>query len=180
MTSTCRAFVAPLIDRISRASQPFQQDRGNSRWHRPCTGNQCGHRSRGDVRCDMYPDQNSITVAVKRCASCESGLLERDRFCRRCGVRQPAHSTSRNLFTAAAVQRGDTAGGSHEARLCRKVSGPLVDAVIDGISPSGSARTGSFVRASILALVSVPIWLMIVLLSPLDAYAAARSLVRQI
>jgi hypothetical protein len=31
-----------------------------------------------------------------------------------------------------------------------------------------------------MALVSVPIWLMIVLLSPLDAYAAARSLVRQI
>jgi len=128
----------------------------------------------------MYPDQNSITVAVKRCASCESGLLERDRFCRRCGVRQPESSASRGLFTAGLVQSGETTSGSHEARLCRKVSGPLLDAVIDGISPAGSARPGSFVRTAVMALVSLPIWLMIVLLSPLDAYAAARSLVRQI
>jgi hypothetical protein len=30
-----------------------------------------------------------------------------------------------------------------------------------------------------LALISLPIWLMIVLLSPLDAYAAAKNLLRE-
>jgi hypothetical protein len=32
----------------------------------------------------------------------------------------------------------------------------------------------------ILALISVPIWLIIVLLSPLDAYAAVKNLARQV
>jgi len=30
-----------------------------------------------------------------------------------------------------------------------------------------------------LALISIPIWLMIVLLSPLDAYATARTVIRR-
>jgi hypothetical protein len=38
---------------------------------------------------------------------------------------------------------------------------------------------GRVVRAVIQALVSIPIWLMIVLLSPVDAYVAAKSISRE-
>jgi hypothetical protein len=38
---------------------------------------------------------------------------------------------------------------------------------------------GRVVRAVVQALVSIPIWLMIVLLSPVDAYVAAKSISRE-
>src|SRR5215471_5222413 len=55
------------------------------------------------------------------------------------------------------------------------VSGPLVRAVIDGVpaTPSHSSL-GSVSKRLLLALMAIPIWVMIILLSPLDAYASAK------
>lgn len=95
------------------------------------------------------------TVAIKACRACESGLLESDKFCRWCGAAQ----------------------GYATARLYHPVSGPLVDAMV-GAAPKNDSglRQGSFTRRVILALISIPIWMIIILLSPLDAYASAKTL----
>jgi hypothetical protein len=59
--------------------------------------------------------------------------------------------------------------------LYHPVSGPLVNAVVAGVpahiplSPASSAS-----KKILLALMAIPIWVMIILLSPLDAYASAR------
>jgi hypothetical protein len=57
------------------------------------------------------------------------------------------------------------------------VSGPLVRAIADNLTANlRSQRRERFVRRVIQALVSIPIWLVFVLLSPFDAYAAAQTL----
>lgn len=138
----------------------------------------------------MSVTQEARTVAVKACTSCSGGLLESDRFCRWCGVRQPGRVMESNRLnaaqstdlvlgglpecTTAALERVDAKPG-----LYRRVSGPLVNAVIEGVSASSPQVYSRFMKRAILALISVPIWLIIVLLSPLDAYAAAKNLLRE-
>jgi surface polysaccharide O-acyltransferase-like enzyme len=55
-----------------------------------------------------------------------------------------------------------------------------VNAVVTG-ALSGETRENQsrFIKRVTLALISIPIWLIIVLLSPLDAYAAVKNLARQ-
>ena len=112
------------------------------------------------------------TVAIKGCAECDGGLLETDRFCRWCGVRQVYSAqlcTSSPLTTTALPQTA----------LYHRVSGPLVSAILTGVSDRSGEAPGPILKRTILALISIPIWLIIVLLSPLDAYAAAKAISRQ-
>ena len=133
--------------------------------------------------------QEAKTVAVKACVECRSGLLERDKFCRWCGSRQPGQE-SPGLNPAQPI-----AAGPCGASLCatvalesgvrtdlyRRVSGPLVNAVVTGaLSAPSTKNQSALIKQVILALISIPIWLIIVLLSPLDAYAAVKNLARQV
>ena len=133
--------------------------------------------------------QEARTVAVKACIECDSGLLERDKFCRWCGSRQPGPENP-GLNPAEAIVAGTCsapvcatvaleAGGRTD--LYRRVSGPLVNAVVTGaLSAPSTGNQSAFIKQVILALISIPIWLIIVLLSPLDAYAAVKNLARQV
>ncbi|MFY9555968.1 MAG: hypothetical protein WAV47_14760 [Blastocatellia bacterium] len=129
-------------------------------------------------------EQDSITVEVKACASCASGLLERDKFCRWCGARQPFlfHGNTRDLQTIAdspSQYATSVLSISERSEVYRRVSAPLVSAVVTGALASSSNQIQSrVVKRMILALISIPIWLIIVLLSPLDAYAAVKGLAR--
>jgi len=60
-------------------------------------------------------------------------------------------------------------------KLYHPVSGPLVNAVVAGV-PANLPRSpvGSLSKRMLLALMAIPIWLMIILLSPIDAYASAK------
>lgn len=138
----------------------------------------------------MGVTQEARTIAVKACALCSGGLLECDRFCRWCGVRQPdrmaagGESSARQLtdsalvnlspYTTSALEREGAKSG-----LYRRVSGPLVSAVVAGVSANSPQSCSRFMKRAILALISFPIWLIIILLSPLDAYAAAKNLLRE-
>ncbi|MGA9772804.1 MAG: hypothetical protein WBV94_27490 [Blastocatellia bacterium] len=129
----------------------------------------------------MFNTHDAITVAVKTCASCGGGLFEYDKFCRWCGARQLDFSASDKLSGAPSTNLASpytTSALDQSGRLLNRVSGPLVSAVIAGVSASSPDAQSQFVKRAILALISVPIWLIIVLLSPLDAYAAAKNLLR--
>ena len=119
------------------------------------------------------------TVAIKQCHACGSGLLEPDRFCRRCGVHQPDQGT-----IAASRERAPYKTfplvTNPRVEPYRRVSAPLVDLVVSSALAGHSIDSESPVlKRVILALISIPVWLIIVLLSPLDAYAAVRNLARQ-
>jgi hypothetical protein len=60
------------------------------------------------------------------------------------------------------------------------ISGALVAAVATGISQSKAQLHSRLAKWLLSALVSIPIWLLIVLLSPFDAYATARAISKQV
>jgi len=132
----------------------------------------------------MEEAQLEKTVALKACVACDAGLLERDRFCRWCGTHQPARTAATleasNDIALAVIPATSVLAPATRAEVYRRVSGPLVDAVVTG-ALSGEARENQsrFIKRVTLALITIPIWLIIVLLSPLDAYAAVKNLARQ-
>ena len=128
----------------------------------------------------MKSNELETTVPIKPCSTCGAGLLDRDKFCRWCGARQPGYPT-----TGAARENTASTPESRDYRttpivsgyLYHPVSGALVQAVVQ--TTAHHAR-GSATRRLVLALISIPIWMIIVLLSPLDAYASARLLAERI
>ncbi|HEY3138767.1 MAG TPA: hypothetical protein VGL29_22275 [Blastocatellia bacterium] len=123
------------------------------------------------------------TIAIKACVACRSGLLERDKFCRWCGASQ-SDPLSLTLVSArenaSACETTTLATGARPA-VYRPISTPLVSAVLTGTLVGTSTVSQSpLIKRLILALVSIPVWLIIVLLSPLDAYTTVKSLERQI
>lgn len=121
------------------------------------------------------------TAGFNRCHACGTEGSERDKFCRRCGVVQ-------GLGTAPLISvAGETAPLDCETRSlprveshCCSFSGALASVVTQGVSartsPLGDKR---WAMRLVGALIAVPLWLMIVLLSPVDAYLAARAIARQ-
>jgi hypothetical protein len=122
----------------------------------------------------------SKTVAIKACQSCSGNLLERDRFCRWCGARQ--------VEPTLVIDSGAIECVSPTVRLIeqvspteafRPVSGPLARAVARAVAASEREHLSSrLARRFLLALISMPIWLIIVLLSPIDAYFVAKAVTR--
>jgi hypothetical protein len=135
------------------------------------------------------------TNEIKSCGSCGMDLLERDKYCRRCGVKQPrtcdalascvttgavtaSGSTPNNLINHLSVAPTSTLS---ETDTYHKVSGPLVEVLTVGISAHANSKFHSqLVRRSLSVLISIPIWLMIILLSPFDAYFAAKHISSQV
>ena len=136
----------------------------------------------------MLDAQETKTVSVKACLECGGGLLEYDNFCRWCGAQQPPLPAGERPVASSRIgsASSDLAGyrtsaldeSGVRAGMYRRVSGPLVSAVIKGVVEGSTEEHNRHLKRAILALISIPIWLIIVLLSPLDAYAAAKNLLR--
>lgn len=135
--------------------------------------------------------QQARTIAIKACVACASGLLERDNFCRRCGTRQPYNESlalnrvvkvpTETVVCGAQSCETTLVANTTRGEVYRRISGPFVNAVVTGaLSAPATDNQNPFVKRVILALISIPIWLIIVLLSPLDAYAAVKNLARQV
>ncbi|HWN99757.1 MAG TPA: hypothetical protein VNS63_10850 [Blastocatellia bacterium] len=126
------------------------------------------------------------TAAIRACESCAAGILDCDKFCRWCGGSQHAMTTrisaateSHSLGLREPSRYLTTELPLASTSSLRRVSGPLVSAVVATLAsgPVSRPRTALFATA-VATLLSFPLWLMIVLLSPLDAYAAAKNLSR--
>lgn len=126
-------------------------------------------------------EHQSKTVALKPCTVCHAGLLEQDNFCRWCGVPQPLQAPE-TVAVFGETTRLTTSSllDARRADVYRRVSGPLVNAVVTGaLAAPSNVSVSPMVKRAILALISIPIWMIIVLLSPIDAYAAVKTLARQ-
>jgi hypothetical protein len=128
------------------------------------------------------------TVAIKPCCACGIGLLEESNFCRLCGERQlssPGSSAADARAGAgngqhASLERYETSKLSHPI-LYHPVSGPLVKAVAEGVPACASHSVPRELPKRVLfALMAIPIWVMIILLSPIDAYASAKIIGQRI
>ncbi len=118
-------------------------------------------------------DPEIETAALRLCQACEAEMQDRDRFCRRCGVRnERSASLNAEREVAAATATSPLAPVSGY----RRVSGPLANAIAGGASVGISSPIA---RRLIQALISFPIWLIIILLSPFDAYVTARTVIKK-
>lgn len=118
------------------------------------------------------------------CHLCGSSGLAYDKFCRHCGTRQGAETKAFETPDSLAPTTGFDESPSYLTApikaedLYRAISGPLVKSVTGSLTSKKTARLKSrWSRNVILALISIPIWLMIILLSPFDAYIAAKTTV---
>lgn len=122
----------------------------------------------------MYEANHSFTVPVRPCGACKAVLLESSNFCRSCGARQPTQSELRSTTGKLPGETLETRKVSQPI-LYHPVSGPLVRAVAAGVPAALSGSPGrEFPKRLLLALMAIPIWLMIILLSPIDAYTSAK------
>jgi hypothetical protein len=118
------------------------------------------------------------TVQLKECRGCGAGVYLSDNFCRLCGalqtraleIRRHSDAISRSLGLSVFEQPRSSGDIYHP------VSGPLVKVLIDSVSANLTTNSRSFTRKLIQVLFSVPIWLAIVLLSPIDAFYSARTI----
>ena len=170
---------------------------GQLKWNSNCggrllaVGDENNERSRREIACQHADMETAnLTTEMKVCGVCGRDLLERDKYCRHCGIKR---QTTSGLSTSAITVGGSTASplvtqlpaastsALLEADTYHRVSGPLMDAVAAGITPRASGKFhGQFVRHALSMLISIPIWLMIILLSPFDAYFAAKDISSQV
>lgn len=127
-------------------------------------------------------EDGTKTAALTACRKCGTGLHERNNFCRWCGARQESDLTVR-LRSQTSLTSTHSIPSPEQRRAFNSpyhlVSGPLVKAIAENVSATLTLpRRDRFLQGVIQALVSIPIWLMFVLLSPFDAYAAAKRVTR--
>ena len=108
------------------------------------------------------------------CEVCRAERGERDKFCRRCGARIDASGRAHVAPSSA------RATSSLPQDVSPLVSSRLVAAALSGISTQGAPSHNRLFKWLISALMSIPIWLIIVLLSPFDAYTTAKTISKQI
>jgi ribosomal protein L40E len=142
----------------------------------------------------MFEQERAETTDLTVCRACGAEQLDRDKFCRRCGVsqhrvvdqevsvpRSVSQSVSYAIMESADRSGCDTGALSGSGTLRRSYSGPLVGLVSQKLSEETSSfRANRRVMLLISVMVAVPLWLIIVLLSPLDAYMAAKDLAKQV
>jgi hypothetical protein len=139
---------------------------------------------------------NEVNWPHKICFACQGELRTTDKFCRHCGIELISQEWVAQCPTAGirnetgpraqAITRdfSDKESGASAYQtnpLSRPVSGPLLNAVAHGMALEQTiSGYGRVTRNIILALMSVPVWLMIILLSPLDAWTTTRAITRQV
>jgi hypothetical protein len=129
----------------------------------------------------MYESDQTTTVAIKPCQGCGAGLIDESKFCRSCGAAQ-SHTPPPSSQATISVGNAEFEPLQHyatrrlsEQKFYHPVSGPLVSAVVAGVPASvPGSPASSFSKRMLLALMAIPIWVMIILLSPLDAYTSAK------
>ncbi len=117
------------------------------------------------------------TEAVNQCFSCRALLTASDRFCRSCGAsqRRTAFIDTVSRYPSARTTM-IVSNPVEQKRTSQTLSNVLVNTLTESIATKTmSLGYGRFGTHLIGGLVVIPIWLLIILLSPLDAYAAARA-----
>lgn len=118
------------------------------------------------------------TAGVKSCNNCSRELREGDRFCRRCGANQNGRQRAESLDATETESKYRTSR-LPEADDWRRFSGSLMKSLVGSVSVRTSRINNRFAKLVVSILAAAPLWLMIVLLAPFDAYVAARSITNE-
>ena len=119
------------------------------------------------------------TAGLKSCNVCSHELREGDRFCRRCGADQNGGPAGIVAGRGPRLESSYKTSRLPEADDCRRFSGSLMKSLVGSVSAMASRINNRFAKHVISILAAAPLWLLIVLLSPFDAYVAARSIANE-
>jgi hypothetical protein len=130
------------------------------------------------------------TSPLDLCWRCEAEVHEGDRFCRHCGAnlseRTAPFIRAEDSKRIAGRDTGESFSPYETAPLSmpdwqRPISGKLVEVVAAGIKPGrGGYGKSRLVKGAMVVLITPPIWLLMVLLAPLDAYAVTKVITKRI
>jgi len=127
----------------------------------------------------MISAKTKEIVAIKQCPTCAGELLARDRFCRHCGVIQTDSCVT--VALTSDLPNCETRPLGDDKAAYQSLSGALVNIVAQDLSAKSSSYCAGRGPTRLVAVIAtVPIWLLIVLLSPVEAYAAARTITKQL
>ncbi|HKX30896.1 MAG TPA: hypothetical protein VJ302_24615 [Blastocatellia bacterium] len=113
-------------------------------------------------------------MAVQQCRACEAGMQALDRFCRRCGVRRIDGEATSSAYHQQSAEA--TAPLSGTEVIEPPISGRLIKIVSQKLSARPLTREYRQVPPRLVCvLIAIPIWMLIVMMSPFDALAAARA-----
>src|SRR5262249_88101 len=129
----------------------------------------------------MFAPVSAETIGLKQCHVCAAEQLDRDNFCRRCGVSQNSRvdpsttvaggitgSVTSNVTEIANSSGCGTRPLSRSATLRRSYSGPVLGIVTQDLSErTSSIRANRWAMRMVIAMFAAPLWMVIVLLSPL-------------
>ena len=115
-------------------------------------------------------------IVIKDCRKCNGQLSVPNSFCRWCGSHQgddeetliPVNNTGWHDQKTTPVLINDEMPQSLS-------SVPLNELAKNAIEKTGSLRLNRFGILAVAVLIAIPMWLLIILLSPLDAYASAKA-----
>jgi hypothetical protein len=118
--------------------------------------------------------EQTPTVDLRLCRVCLAEMRDHDKFCRHCGARQtgaiaPTANTAPSAYATSRLQ----------ADTFNSVSASLLNAIAAGAQAGTAQLDSRRLRRAVPALIAIPLWLMIVLLSPIDAYATAKAIAGQ-
>lgn len=119
--------------------------------------------------------EQTPTVDLRLCRVCLAELRDHDKFCRHCGARQTGAIASPLANTAQSAH----ATSRLQADTFNSVSASLLNAIAAGAQAGTAQLDSRRLRRAVSALIAIPLWLMIVLLSPIDAYATAKAIAGQ-
>lgn len=110
------------------------------------------------------------TAPLVLCPACGAEPRTHDRFCRRCGAELEGRDSSSRFVTSPLAP----------AAADSRASGKLLSSIQSAVSANlATYPVNRVAKRIVIALISIPLWMLIVLLSPLDAYVAAKAIAKQ-
>jgi hypothetical protein len=111
-------------------------------------------------------------IVSSRCRNCNRESAA-ENFCRWCGVYQGEGTYTLPVSAERETNRTTVLG---RPEMPRSISGTPLNALTQKIAvKTGSIRMNRCTALVIAVLVAIPMWLLIVLLSPFDAYVSAKA-----
>ena len=115
-------------------------------------------------------------VVMKDCHKCNGQLSVPDSFCRWCGIHQGDDEETLIPVNNTGWHDQKTKPVTFSEETPKTLSSlPLKLLAQNAVAKTGSLRLNRFGVLAVSVLIAIPMWLLIILLSPLDAYATAKA-----
>lgn len=137
---------------------------------------------------NMKDNTQTLTIALKTCSVCNTQFAGAHRFCRMCGADQSLPEFSTRQFSSDSSQSSNAGGlapNNEQEALSPTGYSSLSGSILNSLAMLNLPVIPSWIKSQIAkktvtAAIAFPLWLMIILLSPLDALEASRRVTRRL